>query len=375
MNNPFVTKGYAGPDYFCDRCKETKDMVDLIVNDNNIALISPRRLGKTDLIRHCFEQTEIKDHYYTFLIDIYATSSINDFVFTLGKTILDELKPKGRKVWELFWRTVKSVQSEVSFDINGNPVWGIGVGNTQNPSVTLEEIFTYLNNADKPCVVAVDEFQQITKYGNNGKLEATLRTYIQRCNRATFVFAGSKRHLMGEIFTSPSRPFYQSVITMGLAPISVDAYTEFAVSLFLKFGKSVSPDAVRYVYQQFNGVTSCLQRVMNVMFLKADKNKVCGIDDADEAIDYVLDFLSEGFESQLEQMPEKQKRVFMTIAFEHEVENITSGAFFHKHKMLSPSSVASAVKALLDKELITRESGKYRVYDSFFERWVNRDKK
>jgi hypothetical protein len=162
---------------------------------------------------------------------------------------------------------------------------------------------------------------------------------------------------------------------MGLAPISVDAYTEFAVSLFLKFGKSVSPDAVRYVYQQFNGVTSCLQRVMNVMFLKADKNKVCGIDDADEAIDYVLDFLSEGFESQLEQMPEKQKRVFMTIAFEHEVENITSGAFFHKHKMLSPSSVASAVKALLDKELITRENGKYRVYDSFFERWVNRDKR
>ena len=74
--NPFVTQGYAGSTYFCDRVKETNDIVSLLLNENNIALISPRRLGKTDLIRHCFEQDEIKNQYYTFLIDLKSATAL-----------------------------------------------------------------------------------------------------------------------------------------------------------------------------------------------------------------------------------------------------------------------------------------------------------
>lgn len=159
MNNPFVTKGYAGPKYFCDRVKETKDLVKLLTNDNNMALISPRRIGKTDLIHHCFSQPEIKNRYYTFIIDIYATNSLSDFVEVFGRAILDELKPLGRKVWEGFFNAIKSIQHQISFDMNGNPVWGLGTA--ANPSTTLDEIFSYLHIAGKPCMVAIDEFQKI----------------------------------------------------------------------------------------------------------------------------------------------------------------------------------------------------------------------
>ena len=94
--NPFVTKGYAGSEYFCDRVRETNDILSLLTNENNLALISPRRLGKTDLIRHCFAQPDIKDHYHTFVIDIYATNSLRDFVNEFGKAIMDDLKSKKR---------------------------------------------------------------------------------------------------------------------------------------------------------------------------------------------------------------------------------------------------------------------------------------
>ena len=127
-DNPFVTSGYAGPEYFCDRVEEMQTLVDLLTNGNNVALISPRRLGKTDLIHHCFNQLEMLDDYYTFIIDIYATDSVSDFVNVLGKSILDSLKPKGRKAWEVFLNALRSVRSEITFDINNNPVWGIGVG-------------------------------------------------------------------------------------------------------------------------------------------------------------------------------------------------------------------------------------------------------
>ncbi|MBR6261839.1 MAG: ATP-binding protein, partial [Prevotella sp.] len=160
-NNPFVTNGYAGPDYFCDRVEETASLIQFLTNGNNMALMSPRRLGKTDLIKHCFQQESIKDDYYCFLIDIYATNSFRDFVNVFGKTILEALKPKGRRAWEGFINALLSVRSEISLDINGNPVWGLGIGALTPPQTTLDEIFSYLRTAEKHCLVAVDEFQQI----------------------------------------------------------------------------------------------------------------------------------------------------------------------------------------------------------------------
>lgn len=372
MTNPFITKGYAGPAYFCDRIKETKDIVQLMTNGNNMALISPRRLGKTDLIHHCFSQPEIKGQYYTFVIDIYATNSLQDFVSVFGKAILDELKTRGRKVWERFVSTLGSLQQQISFDINGNPVWGLGIGRIENPAITLDEIFSYLKNADKPCLVAIDEFQQITHYADGQNVEAALRTHIQRCLNATFIFAGSRRHLMGEIFTSPSRPFYQSVITMGLSPISIDKYTEFAVKLFEQNGKQVDPEVVQQVYERFEGVTSFLQRVMNVLFLQTPANGQCTPDMIDPAIDYLLDLNSENYETLWGQMSEKQRIVFRAITAEGKATNVTGGAFIKKYGLWSPSSVVSALKGLLDKDFITQEKDAYMVYDKFFALWLQR---
>lgn len=373
MRNPFVTKGYVGPEYFCDRLNETKNLVQLLTNENNMALISQRRLGKTDLIRHCFNQKEIKTNYYTFLIDIYATSSLTDFVNIFGKAILEELKPQGRKIWERFISGLRSIQQEISFDINGNPVWGIGIGNMSNPQTTLDEIFDYLNKADKPCIVAIDEFQKITDYPDATKVEAALRTHIQRCPNATFLFSGSKRHLMSEIFTSPARPFYQSVITMGLSPISLEKYAEFAIHQFQKNGKDIEKDVIEEVYRQFHGVTQSLQRVMNVLYLFTESGETCKLNMLEDAINHLLNILSDNYETQLSQMPEKQRNVFRAIAQEGLAKNVLSGLFIHKYRLLSSSSVSSALKALLEKDLITQENGAYMVYDQFFALWLLRE--
>lgn len=374
MQNPFVTKGYAGPDYFCDREKETKDLVQLLTNENNIALISPRRIGKTDLIHHCFAQPAIKGKFYTFIIDIYATNSLADLVDVLGQAIFEELKPLGRKVWERFYGSLHSVQQQISFDINGNPVWGIGLGAYVNPTTTLDEIFNYLATADKPCLVAIDEFQKITDYPNGQNVEAALRTHIQRCPNATFLFSGSKRHLMSEMFMSPARPFYQSVITMGLHPIPEDKYTAFALRLFELNGKTLEEKVVHDVYSRFDGVTFCLQRVMNVLFLATVKGGYCSMDMIDDAIDYILDLSSEHYEMLYSQMSEKQRGVFLAIASEHRAKGIAGGKFVHKHRLPSVSSVISAVKGLLDKDFVTRENDEYYVYDHFFQLWLEKKK-
>lgn len=373
MNNPFVTNGYAGERYFCDRVEETRSLIDLLTNGNNVALISPRRLGKTDLIYHCFDQSEIKDNYYTFLIDIYATSSLRDFVNVLGRSIIDALKPFGKKVMQRFLDVVTSLRPDVTFDVFGMPSLGVSMGSIDKPEVSMDEIFRFIEQADRPCFVAIDEFQQIASYSGNANVEALLRTHIQRCRNANFIFAGSQRHLMDSIFTSPSRPFYQSVTVMNLQPLDLDVYRDFAVRLFAEEGKILQPEVVDRVYRDFNGVTAYVQRLMNVLFMRTPEGVACTVDMIDSAINYTLDMASDTYEALLRQIPEKQRNVFIAIAAEGEVENVTGGAFARKYHLPSTSSVNSAIKGLLTKDFITQtKNGGYQAYDKLFALWLKR---
>ena len=371
MNNPFVTTGYAGEEYFCDRVEETRELRSLLVNENNVAIISPRRLGKTELIYHVFDCDEFRDSYYCFLVDIYATKSLSDFVNLLGKSVLDTLKPKGRSVWEKFILTVSSIRSEISFDMNGMPSWSIGLGEIRNPAATLDEIFSYLQNADRPCIVAIDEFQQITKY-EDSTVEATLRTYVQRTTNAHFIFSGSQRHLMDGMFISPSRPFYQSVTIMNLQPLALSKYTEFAVIKFRERERDLDPEVVSILYKRFDAVTSYIHRTLNVLFSRTEKGCRCGTDIIEETIDFIVKQSSDTYESLLYQMPVKQRDVFLAIASAKEAKEVTGSSFIRKYGLVSPSSVSSAVKSLLDKGFITNDKGVYSVYDKFFLLWLDR---
>ena len=339
MKNPFVTNGYAGAEYFCDRVQETASLRELLLNENNVALISPRRLGKTDLIWHVFDDAEIRRTHYCFVVDIYATKNLGDFVNMLGKAVMDELRPKGKKAWEKFITLVSSLRSEISFDMNGLPTWSVGLGAINNPAVTLDEIFTYLNQADKPCLVAIDEFQQITRYDDD-TVEATIRTYVQRCTNAHFIFSGSQRHMMNGMFTSPSRPFYQAVSIMNLQPLELKIYTDFCAAKFEQAGKHLDSEVVSSLYQRFDAVTSYMHRILNVLYSRTGEGETCTAPMVDEAIDFILRMSSDTYESLYYQMPEKQRMLFLAIAKEGKASAVTGGKFINKHKLNSASSVS-----------------------------------
>src|ERR1035437_6593970 len=110
MRNPFITSGYVSAEYFCDRERESAELIRSLTNGQNIAIISPRRMGKTGLIEHCFHKQVIESEYYTFFIDIYATSSLKELVFALGKQIFETLKPKGEKFLDHFFATITSLR-------------------------------------------------------------------------------------------------------------------------------------------------------------------------------------------------------------------------------------------------------------------------
>ena len=366
--NPFITSSYRSEKYFCDRVQETAFLTRQITNGNNVAIISPRRLGKTGLIEHCFNQKEIRNNYYTFLIDIYATKNLQEFVFEFGKSVLNGLKSQGRKTWEFFLNTLSSLRAGITFDDKGIPSWNLEMGDIKNPSTTLDEIFSYLEKADKICLVAIDEFQVIAKYPEKN-VEATLRTYIQHGTNAHFIYSGSQRYMMGEIFTSHSRPFYQSTTILDLSPIKLEEYAKFITRHFEENNKKINEDTILEVYQLFNGITWYIQFMMNFLYADTEAGEICTKDKIQIALDEILSQMDFTYSSLLYQLPPKQKEVLIAICKEGKAKEITSSKFLHTYK-LTASSVQGALKGLLEKDFVTVELGIFSVYDRFFEFWL-----
>lgn len=368
--NPFVVGKYVSDKYFCDREEETAFLNKQMENGRNVALISPRRMGKTGLIQHFFNQPQVSNSHYTFFIDIYATTSFAEFVYLFGKSIYEELKPQ-KTVWkEKFFQIIASLRVGFKMDaITGEPGLDIGLGDIQTPQTTLDEIFRYLEEADKPCIVAIDEFQQIGNYEEKN-VEALLRTRIQQSKQTQFIFAGSKRHLMSNMFNSPTKPFYQSAVSMGLLPIPVETYTDFAIRMFEERGKHIEREVIAQVHERFKGCTWFVQMMMNELFALTGHDELCTSEKLASAWQNVIMTQEGSYKDLMANLPPKQKLVLQAIARERMAKGVTSAAFIRKYNLVSASSIQAALKSLLKNDLVTQNEDCYQVYDYFFAEWL-----
>lgn len=367
VDNPFITYGYESAEYFCDRNEETNTLTSLLVNGNHVALISPRRMGKTGLLRHCFAQSQLQEKYNIFLIDIYATKNLQDFVFQMGRSIVLRLKTRGRDAIDRFLSFVTSLRTGISFDGQGNASWNLGVGEIKTPSFTLEEIFNYLKGSDKRCIVAIDEFQAIADYPEQN-VEEMLRTYVQDCRNAVFVFSGSQKHMMSEMFSSPARPFYQSTSMMFLKPVALPEYEAFAKRHFEKAKKHIADGVVKAIYERFEGTTWYLQKVLNQLFATSDNVEV---DDVDKAVTQIIMQNEEAYKDTLFQLTVRQRDLLVAIGHEGKASQITGMQFVKRHHLSSASSVQKAAQILVEKQLLTHQQGVYEIYDKFLSEWLS----
>lgn len=373
--NPFIIKGEIPDAYFCDRIEETHLLTQHILNGRNVVMMSSRRVGKTGLIAHCFRQPELQDNYYTFFIDILETSSLREFTYALGREIFEKLKSHNRRMLDMFIQSIRSLNGEFGYDyMTGMPKFSVALGAIQNPEYTLNEIFEYINQADKRCIIAIDEFQQIVNYPEKN-IEAILRKHIQHCQNADFIFAGSERRMLTEMFNQSSRPFYASTTEMNLNAIDIAKYTEFAVNCFREFGKDIPTEAVERVYRLFDGNTYCIQKTMNTVFSMVSKGECCTLETVRNAIDDIISEKERSYQNSLSLLTPKPKELLIAIAKEGKAQRITSGEFVKRHHLLSSSSVQSAVKQLIDGNWITYFSTDttnriYQLEDYFLMLWI-----
>lgn len=373
MDNPFVISEKVIPKYFCDRKKESAQLISLVENRNNVVLIAPRRIGKTALIQYCFEKTKIKKDYLTFYIDILSTTNLREFIFILGKTIVEQIQPLGKKMLTSFINNVKSLAGKLGFDpISGMPTINIQLGDITQPEYTLQEIFKYLANAGKPCIVAIDEFQQVAKYPERG-VEALLRSHILQINNCRFIFSGSERHLLQQMFSTPARPFYNSSSLIELEAIPKREYVEFIVDMFRKQHKNIAPELAEEIYDKFDGFTFYVQRLCNSIFSLTPPEGSAHRDMMTESLSVILYSYDTLFRERLYTLSTRQKELLFAIAAEGRVSKINSVEFIQSHSLSSASAVQTAMKALLRMDIVEKSMGEVYIVDKFFSLWVKKN--
>lgn len=369
LENPFVYKGYEGPNYFCDREKETQEMVSALKNGRNLTILSPRKIGKTGLIKHVFNRikAENKDAVCVY-IDIFSTQNLHDFVQALGTAIVEEALQREKSLMGKVMDYFKAWRPVVGFDsLTGMPSFSLNIDPSRD-EFTLNGIFDHLERSKKEVYVAIDEFQQVDNYPEKGT-EALLRSRIQ-FSPAGFIFSGSRQHIMAEMFSSPKRPFYQSTEFVNLQPLPEEAYYDFARHFFEARKGSLSEEVFHNVYQRFSGHTWYVQLLMNRLY--EETKRVETVQQANNAILSVLNTLSPQYENLMAFLTNNQINLLKAIAKEGKVEQTQSNDFIKRNDLPSPSSIKTALDVLLDKELVYAEPDGYIVYDRFLNLWLQR---
>ena len=373
VNNPFILVGDIPSPYFCDRQAELARLIKGIHGGENICMVSARRMGKSRLVKHCSSQSEVAENYYFFYVDLLHTSSLRDFAFAFGRCVFDALQSKGEKFIRQFLTTVQSLTVTMTVDpLSSLPQFSLSLNSDAQPEYTFESIFRYLENADKPCIVCFDEFQQISKYPEKN-VEALLRSHIQHMSNAHFIFSGSERHMLEEMFNSSAHPFYNSASYMGLEAIPEDKYVEFACHWFEQYGKHIDSDLIRLVYSLAEGNTYAMQRICHELFDEVSPQEVADRQTLTRAVNNIIEAEAPRYARLLSHVPERQQSLLFAIAQEGRVQKIMSGAFLRKYHLSSSSAVQNAIKHLLELDLVTQDDNKqFVVEDIFLRMYLNK---
>ena len=372
VKNPFIITPFVPEEYFCDRIKETGELCKHILNGRNVALSAKRRLGKTGLIRHCFEQKSIKENYNTFLIDIYSAGSLKEMAMLVAKEVFSKSGVLG--IREKLLNGLKSIKPTIEYnELTASFSLGTGLSEIKYPDKTLEEIISLLDSLKKPTVVAIDEFQTIRNFKEKN-VEAYLRTLMQKCRNISFIYTGSISHSMNNMFKSPDEPFYNSAVMMTIGVIDRSVYNEFAVTMFKKYGKDIEPELVDECYDYFNGVTWYIQLMMNEAFAQTMPGEVLKKSEFESIYDAVIAQQSFSYEEQFARFSEKQKSLLTAIANEDpDGVRITSEDFISKYGLGSTSSVQTAGNALKKNNVITDNGTKRQINDLIFRDWLRKN--
>jgi len=373
-NNPFLLKGYVSKELFCDREKEVEELFTNVTNGIDTTLVSARRMGKTGLLFRFFDHLNEHGNIKSIYLDIFSSRSLSEFIKLLAEAVLSrfpEKTPLGTKFMEF----IKGFRPLIGYDpLSGQPQIQINYQSVQEKEYTLQGLFNFLESQNELIVIAIDEFQQIADYPEKN-IEALLRTYTQNLKNIRFIFCGSRKNMMINLFSNVKRPFFASTQYLLLEKIDREIYSVFIRNKFTEAGIDITDEALAMVFDWSLTHTFYTQSLCNILYYIAESQIT--IDIVKLACVELLKRNEPVFYQYRQLLTTAQWNYLIAIAKEGEVKQLTAQKFISQYEIGTPANSRRISKALLDKELLLELTNKketsYRVYDVFLSRWLENE--
>lgn len=367
--NPFSYGTIVRGDAFYDRKEETELLTSTLSGGNNVVLFAPRRYGKTSLVfrvMDCLEAQNIPCMY----IDLMSAFSLEH----LAEMIVEAARRKQSRL-ESFAQElsgwVKTIRPTLEFGPDGTPKFSIDFVENRISHNTLSQIFDipqHIAEKHGHVVVVMDEFQEITRFGNDGA-EGLLRSVIQRQQGVSYLFLGSKTHMMSQMFENRNRPFFNSGLHVQLSPLPEDETIGFLQRKFAGDNIVLGIEEAQYLIQCASNIPYYIQLLASIVWQRMVKtNHKIDIQDIDESVNDIMTLKGDFYFEQFNRYSTGPKQLMRALSWEG--KHIFSSDYIRRYKLNTPSSVQKNIKILLEDGIADKAGDTYFISDPFFRRYL-----
>lgn len=362
MQNPFKYGTRVSGSTFFDRKKIKHAMLNTLDGGNNIVLYGPRRYGKSSLVGELLSELRQRGNLCAEL-NLMDIASLDDFIAKFARAVYRELAPIAgalNQVAELF----KRVTPTVGIDNEGKPELKFTIASAKAGIEALRDVLELpakLCAKQRRIVIALDEFQEVTELGLGPQFERTMRSIIERQSNVSYIFLGSKSHLIERMFSAKSRPFYNSAQKFMLMRPPADESSSFLIDRFRSTGISLSKSMANEMVRLADNVPYYLQALGSWVF-----NAVIGHNARSVSLNDIKEGFSDLYETERILLEDtfaahSQSQRLLMRALATEPTSIFNEDYRNRHALASTSTVNTALRRLLSESTIESDSGIYRL--------------
>ena len=363
--NPFYYGGTVKEKHFCNRIYEIKELSQDIDAGLNVLIYAPRRFGKTSFLLKTLEKLEKDGDIKYIFLDIFHISTIDEFINLYFNAIAKSLEKPTDKVIK-FFKSIINIRPNinVNFDSMGNPSFSLAM-NGENRIQTLEDVLNIPLNLTqaKKIVIVFDEFQQITTL----YIETKLRSIIQlHSDKISYIFMGSKKSILHNMFLDKNRPFYKSVKHFKIKEIQQDVWDSFITSNFTKTNKNIDTKYINSIIDITKGFPYYTQQFAYELWTKTSDT----VDDDifKDTLKTIIEREEDLFGVEWDNLTLNQQKA-LKIIIKKNGQNLYDEEYLVQYK-LKVGSFQTALKGLVQKDIVDKVKNIYYLQDPLFEYWL-----
>jgi AAA+ ATPase superfamily predicted ATPase len=364
MENPFEYQRIVVGKTFVDREEEMKTLIKGLLSRENMLLYSPRRLGKSSLLQEVL--LRIKDQCIVIYVDLWECLTEVEIAEKLATGIINAAFTKMEKAAAALKEALTSTRPLITLESDGSI--GLKLEYIEKDKTLKETLYLIEKIAEKrkkKIIIVIDECQVITEFEGH-RIEKLFRTVIQQQRLVTYVFSGSKQHVLKAMVNQKTRPFYRQLRPMTLGPIPIDAFTPFIEKGFSKIGR-IDDKTIKEIYRFTGGNPQRTQQVCHFLFVQAQEGKKPTPEQVRNVVTDLCLNLNKEFEDELDSIKNiRQRRILKALALDM-TEKPLSADFLKKYSLGPSSSVQTALKMLIEKGILDEH---YHFIDPLFETWL-----